>query len=199
MKTQTIVVFDFDGTITKKDSFLKFIEFSKGRWWLFVGVALHLPQIIAMKCRLFPNWKAKQALFSFFFKSVSYEKFNYWGDDFCSEIDKIVRSKALDAINFHKCKGDSIIIVSASIENWISPWAARVGADMVIATKIEKNHDGKLTGKFFSKNCYGQEKVNRLLEVYPNRNDFKLIVYGDSRGDKELLEFSDLGYLNKFI
>ena len=93
---------------------------------------------------------------------------------------------------------DRVVILSASIENWIRYWAEEVGADMVLATKIETNKNGLLTGKFLSKNCYGQEKVNRLLEMFPNRNDYKIIAYGDSRGDKELIEISDKGYYNKF-
>ena len=69
---------------------------------------------------------------------------------------------------------------------------------MVLATKIETNKKGLLTGKFLSKNCYGQEKVNRLLELFPDRNNYILIAYGDSPGDKEFIELSDKGYYNKF-
>jgi phosphatidylglycerophosphatase C len=195
MKKETIAVFDFDGTITHKDTLLVFIKFSKGICSLIFGIMLFSPLIVAMKLRLYPNWKVKQKLFSFFFKGESLEKFNDFGNKFNSEIYKILRPKALETLKLHKKKGDRIIIVSASIENWIIPWAEKVGTDIVIGTKIETNKDGLLTGNFLSKNCYGQEKVNRLLEMFPNRNDYELIVYGDSRGDKELIELSDKGFI----
>jgi phosphatidylglycerophosphatase C len=198
MKKETIAVFDFDGTITHKDTLLVFIKFSKGICSFIFGIMLFSPLIVAMKLRLYPNWKVKQRLFSFFFKGDSLEKFNDFGNRFNSEINKIIRPKALETLKLHKIKGDRIIIISASIDNWIKPWAEKVGTDIVIGTKIETNKNGLLTGNFLSKNCYGQEKVNRLLEMFPNRNDYELIVYGDSRGDKELIELSDKGFYNEF-
>ena len=80
-----------------------------------------------------------------------------------------------------------MLIVSASIDNWVQPFFPHV---RVLGTQIEVN-DGCLTGRFLTKNCYGQEKVNRILTLYPDRNTYHLIAYGDSRGDKELLAFAD--------
>lgn len=198
MTKETIAVFDFDGTITRKDTLLLFIKFSKGKRLFIFGFTLFLPLIVAMKLKLYPNWRAKQSLFSFFYKGISLQEFNDMADKFSFEIDKIIRPKAMEALKLHKKNGDMVIIISASIENWIKPWADKLGVDMVLATQIDINKNRLLTGKFLSKNCYGQEKVNRLLEVFPNRNDYSLITYGDSQGDKEIIEISDKGYYNKF-
>ena len=73
----------------------------------------------------------------------------------------------------------------------------------VVGTQIEVK-DGVLTGRFLTRNCYGEEKVNRLNALYPNRQDYYLIAFGDSRGDKELLAFADeshyriINHLDKF-
>lgn len=198
MKRETIAVFDFDGTITQKDTLLEFIKSSKGKWQCYFGFLLFSPLLVAMKLNLYPNWKAKQQLYSFYYKGISIEKFNYWGNKFSVEIDKIVRPKALEAFKLHKKNGDKIVIVSASIENWIKHWATKEGVDVVLATQIEISKNELLTGKFFSKNCYGHEKVARFLKMFPNRNNYKLIVYGDSPGDKELMEIADKSYYNKF-
>ncbi len=198
MKKELIAVFDFDGTITFKDTLLVFIKFTKGRWLFFMGFLLFSPLLLLMKLKLYPNWKAKQDLFSFFYRGIPLEKFNDWGRIFGSEIDKILRPKAIEAIKQHKNNGDRVVIISASIENWIKPWAKKVGIDVVLATKIEQDKKGLLTGKFLSKNCFGQEKVNRLLQAFPNRNEYTLVAYGDSRGDKELIEISESGFYNKF-
>lgn len=80
-----------------------------------------------------------------------------------------------------------MLIVSASIDNWVQPFFPQV---KVLGTQIEVK-DGCLTGRFLTKNCYGQEKVNRILALYPDRNTYHLTAYGDSRGDKELLAFAD--------
>ena len=81
-------------------------------------------------------------------------------------------------------------MVSASVEEWVAPWCLNLGVDKVLTTKVEVK-EGRLTGRLLSKNCYGQEKVNRLLEVEPERNSYILHAYGDSRGDKEMLAFAD--------
>lgn len=44
---------------------------------------------------------------------------------------------------------------------------------------------------FSTPNCYGAEKVKRLLTKYPDRDFYRLVVYGDSRGDRELLSIAD--------
>lgn len=67
----------------------------------------------------------------------------------------------------------------------------------IIGTKVQVV-DGKLTGRFLTKNCYGEEKVRRLLEQYPNRKEYKLVAYGDSRGDHALLDFADEGHYRAF-
>ena len=193
MKKEILAVFDFDGTITHKDTLLEFIKFSKGKIWFYFGFLIFSPLLIAMKLKMCPNWKVKQRLFSWFFKGVSIKQFNQWGKTFRAEIDKNLRHEIMTAIKSHKEDGDKIIIISASIENWITPWAEKAGIDTVLATKIAIDQNGLLTGKFSTKNCYGQEKVNRLLAEFPNREDYKLIVYGNSRGDQELIQLADSG------
>jgi len=197
-KILTLAVFDFDGTIIRKDSLLEFIRFTRGNWRFYSSFLLFSPLLIGMKMKLIPNWKVKQLLFTCLFRGLSIEVFDNWGNDFIAIIDKMLYHKALDALRRHRENGDKIIIISASVENWIKPWAVRNGVDMILATKIEIDKTGALTGRFLTKNCYGQEKVNRLLEMFPNKDLYYLVAYGDSCGDKELIELADEGFYNKF-
>jgi HAD superfamily hydrolase (TIGR01490 family) len=197
MKKTTIAIFDFDGTITRKDTLLEFIKFTKGRWLFYVSFMIFSPLLVAMKLKLLPNWQVKQWLFTFLYKGVSIEKFDKWGVEFSAMIDKVLRSKAMEVLKLHQEEGNKVIIISASVENWIAPWANNKGIDTILATKIETNN-GLLTGRFLSENCYGQEKVNRFLEIFPDRSDYYLVAYGDSRGDKELMEFADKGFYKPF-
>jgi HAD superfamily hydrolase (TIGR01490 family) len=194
MKKETIAVFDFDGTITRKDTLIEFIKFTRGKRRFYGGFLLFSPLLIAMKLRLLPNWKVKQQLFSYFYIGISAWNFDKWGIEFSAMIDKILRPKTMEILKLHKKNGNKTIIISASIENWIKPWAAKTGIDMVLSTQIEIDSNRLLTGKFLTKNCYGQEKVKRLLEMFPNRSNYKLVVYGNSRGDRELIDFADEGY-----
>ncbi|MDQ7947308.1 MAG: HAD-IB family hydrolase [Pedobacter sp.] len=195
---ETIAVFDFDGTITRKDTLLAFIRFSKGNLRFLLGFLLFSPLLLAMKLRLYPNWKAKEQLFTYFFKGTKIEDFDHWGEDFSAVIHQLLRNEAIRALKLHLGKGHKIIVISASIENWIIPWTKIMGIEVTLATKIAVDDHGRLTGKFLTKNCYGQEKVVRLLEALPNRHEFHIVAYGNSRGDRELLDSADERYYNKF-
>ena len=87
-----------------------------------------------------------------------------------------------------------MLILSASIDNWVQPFFTDV---KVLGTQIEVI-DGELTGRFLTKNCYGQEKVSRILTLFPDRKDYHLTAFGDSRGDKEMLAFADESYFKPF-
>ena len=195
---KTIVAFDFDGTLTKKDSFWEFIKFTKGKSALFLSLPFLLVVWVKMNLNLISRDEAKEEVFNYFFKGMTIEEFNKSGSNFKDRIDQFLRSQSLATIKKYDEDDTETIIVSASIENWIRPWANSVGIETVLATKVDVNNDGLLTGKFSTKNCRNQEKVDRLLNRFPDRQSYHLIAYGDSNGDKELLEFSNQHYM-KYI
>jgi HAD superfamily hydrolase (TIGR01490 family) len=187
-----VATFDFDGTITTKDTLLEFIRFAKGNFFFFLGFVLYSPLLVAYKLKLYPNWKIKQLMFSFFFKGMQIRHFNRFCYEFCRQnFTRLVRTEAQEAIYRHIQKQDTVVIISASIENWVRPFAQRLGVDTILCTMVETDQLGRLTGRFSSANCYGKEKVRRLLQIFPNRDDYFLVAYGDSSGDSELLSLAD--------
>ena len=188
-----IVVFDFDGTLTTRDTLLEFIKYACGGLSFYAGFLLYSPILFLMKLQLYPNWKAKQLIFAHFFKGWDYCKFQSACDGFAKQTERIRNKETETILKRHAQHGDTIYVVSASIDDWVKPCCTQVADVMVLGTKIDVNDNGIVTGRFLTKNCYGQEKVNRLLEVEPNRNEYELYAYGDSRGDKEMIEFADYG------
>ena len=189
-----IYAFDFDGTLTTKDTLLEFIRFAKGTLAFGLGFLRYTHLLVLMKLGVYPNWKAKQKVFAHFFKGMSIDDFDALCQEFAASSKHLLRPKGIEAINKAQSEGSEVLIVSASIDNWVQPFFANV---KVLGTQIEVV-DGKLTGRFLTKNCYGQEKVNRILALYPNRQDYHLTAYGDSRGDKELLAWADESYFKPF-
>lgn len=155
------------------------------------------PMLVTYKLKLIPNYKAKQWMLSYFFKGMDEQQFQKVAKEYSlKHIDTILRPKAMEKIAWHKEQGHKVIVVSASIECWLKSWCDRNNLDL-IATKIEMK-DGVVTGKLLTKNCYGIEKANRVKEVY-NLSDYDYIyAYGDSRGDKELLELADESFYKPF-
>ena len=189
-----IYAFDFDGTLTTKDTLIEFIRFAKGTMAFVWGFARYAHLLVLMKLGLYPNWKAKQKVFAYFFKGMKLEDFNALCQAFAASSGHLLRPAGIKALQQAQNEGSDVLIVSASIDNWVQPFFANV---KVLGTQIEVI-DGKLTGRFLTKNCYGQEKVNRILTLYPNRKDYHLTAFGDSRGDKEMLAFADESYFKPF-
>lgn len=185
-----VAAFDFDGTLTTKDTLLDFLTFCFGLKKVGIGFLYLSPVLLLYKLRLISNERAKEKVFSFFFKGMKSVRWAQLCNDYQYEIDKIINPKALAKLLWHIDRGDLVFIVSASIENWIIPWADRNNIPTVIATQIEIVN-GVVTGKFKSKNCYGPEKANRLKSVLFNQSEYQLYAYGDTNGDRELLEMAD--------
>jgi phosphatidylglycerophosphatase C len=119
------------------------------------------------------------------------------GDFARSEIPPMIRAEALERVRFHQRRGDRVVLVSASPTDWIEPWAVSEGITEVIGNPAEVS-DGRVTGRLAGENCYGPEKVRRLLALNPERDSYTLFAYGDGRGDRELLAAADHPYYRCF-
>ena len=71
MSGRKIAFFDFDGTITTKDSLLEIIKFQKGIPAFYTGLFFQLPWLIAFKIKIIPNDAAKQKMLTYFFGGMS--------------------------------------------------------------------------------------------------------------------------------
>ena len=192
-----LALFDFDGTITHNDTLIAFIRFVKGDIAFIVGLVALSPMLLLYKLNIIPNDKAKERLLSWFFKGYDERSFKTIAKTYSLEhIDKVVRPKALERLQWHKAQNHEIVIVSASMECWLMPWCEKNGYGL-LATQLAFE-EGIFTGRFVSKNCYGEEKVHRLkASHYLDECDY-IYAYGDSAGDKAMLSFANEGYYKKF-
>lgn len=194
---ERLALFDFDGTITNKDSLIKFIRFAKGDLSYVIGMLYLSPMLAMYTLKLIPNYKAKQWMLSYFFKGMDEEKFKKTAKHYSlGHIDRIVRPGAIEKLIWHKNQGHKVVIVSASMKCWLQPWCDKYEIDL-LSTELEVI-DNKLTGKFSTKNCYGAEKEKRVREVYDLSKYELIYAYGDSSGDKELLALADEHYYKPF-
>jgi phosphatidylglycerophosphatase C len=192
-----IAFFDFDGTITTKDSFLEFIKFSKGSWRFYMGLLWNSPYLVAFKLKLISNQKAKEKLLQFFFKNTPVLAFEKQCELFASQtLPKFMRPKAVEEIKKLKEQGTVVVVVSASAGNWIQNWAQSSGVEL-IASRLEVQKE-KLTGKLIGNNCRGEEKVKRILEKYTVSDFTDVYAYGDTKGDSQMLKLAHYAYYKPF-
>lgn len=188
--SMTIAAFDFDGTITRRDTMLEFVAFTHGRLALWGGLLLLSPLLVLMKAGLLSNEWVKLKFFSLYYKNISHKRFSEYCHAFFEAKKVLVYTSAAERIKSHKESGDTVVIVTASPVDWVSLFAEWLNVDCVLASELQFDN-GHFSGKFSTPNCYGAEKVNRLLTKYPDRDSYRLVVYGDSRGDRELLSIAD--------
>ena len=188
-----LFAFDFDGTLTTRDTLIAFIRYACGTPRFLLGFLLHAPLLVLMKLRLYSNGKAKQRLFSWFFRGMPLETFDALCQSFALSHRQLLRPETVRLLQQALSEGSEVLVVSASIDNWVQPFFPAV---TVLGTQIEVI-DGRLSGRFLTPNCYGQEKVRRILALHPVRSSYRLTAYGDSRGDRELLAFADVAHLIK--
>lgn len=193
MPQTTIVIFDFDGTITKSDSFNAFIIFLRGYISFLTFMVVHSPQIALYLLGQLENEKIKERMAVTFFKGMRKTEFDHQALRFSqTELPHLIRSSAIEKIKHHLTQKHEVVIISASLEEWIKPWAKQYGVTNIITSKL-KSENGVLTGTF-STNCFGEEKKVAFLKKYPKRSHYRLIMYGDSKGDQPLLTLADEAY-----
>ncbi len=213
MEKKKIYCFDFDGTLTTSDTLLEFIKYAKGRGRFLMVFLMYSPLLVLMKLHLYPNWKAKQRIFSHLFEGMRKEKFDALCRGFAEEHQHLLRPQGVTRVHEALAEGSEVFIVSASIDNWVRPFFQVRGLDAieVLGTQVEVV-DGKLTGRFKTNNCYGKEKVRRITKAltkqsadtdcstHPpfDRSQYDIEAFGDSRGDKEMLSFADKGHYKPF-
>ena len=197
IKTSTLVLFDFDGTITTKDTLIEFIQFYRGRNQYFLGLLLMAPMLALFLSRLIPNWKAKQHFLTHYFKGEKISFFNSRCLEFTMRVlPGLIRPDALKAIEAYRKQKVTIAVVSASAENWVKPWCDANGL-ICLATKLEVKN-GAITGQLSGRNCYGDEKVCRIKEHFNLADYQEIIAYGDSSGDKEMFELAHKTFYKPF-
>ncbi len=186
---KTIAFFDFDGTITRKDTMLEFIKFSKGNGNYIIGMMILSPSLLLMKFGLLSKKVAKEKMLGYFFAGTQINEFNKTCQQFIEQkVPSLIRTDAMNKIREHLSNGNEVVVVSASAENWMSGWCLANGLK-VIATKLEVINN-KITGKLNGENCNGIEKVNRIKQAYDPANYDAIYCYGDTEGDQPMLQIA---------
>lgn len=190
-----IAFFDFDGTITRRDSFALFLRHILGQKF-YVKLAQNLHILLLYKLGFVSNSRAKESVLHSCLRGISEGELQAHCAKFLPILDGICKDSALARIVWHKEQGDRVVLVSASFEEYLGVWVRKIGIE-VIATKMEVQ-GGKLTGKLATPNCYGAQKVARIRAQIDLAQFDEIYAYGDTRGDKEMLEIAQHAFYRAF-
>jgi phosphatidylglycerophosphatase C len=189
-----VVAFDFDGTLTVRDSFTAFLKWRAGSWRYALGFVRLAPAAIAY---LFhgDRGRIKAAAVRVYLRGVSRERLEADARDFAERFSpSLLRPDAVAAWKRWRGEPVRLVIVTASPDLTVAPFARALGADALLGTRLAFDATGRVVGAFEGPNCRGGEKVVRLKAAFGP--DFQLkAAYGDTSGDREMLAMAEMpGY-----
>lgn len=184
LNSNNLILFDFDGTLTRSDTFFGYLFFVHGKSRVAAGLLLNAPLIIGYGLKLISAEKLKQRLLSYFLKGQSREFLYKKGKAFIENIigKNGMNSQVFEAFKEYIRKGDKVCVVSASTDAWLAPFCNRFGADLICTELKYKNE--VFTGNLATPNCNHEQKALRIKEKYDLTLFKTIIAYGNSSGDK---------------
>jgi HAD superfamily hydrolase (TIGR01490 family) len=188
-----LALFDFDGTITTSDTFTPFVMRAVPRGRLAWGTALLSPLILGYKLGLVSATRMRQSIVRVGFRGRRADAVRELGAGYAAtHLGGVVRAHALERIVWHQQRGDDIVVVSASLDVYLSGWCRKVGVDL-IGTELEER-DGILTGRYVEGDCSGDEKARRVRKRYDLDRYRAVYAYGDTPEDEAMLALATRRY-----
>lgn len=196
----TVAAFDFDGTLTRRDTLVPFLARGLG-WPVFaINLLQCSPWLLAYALRLLPNHKAKARLLAATLGGRTQSEMADWTEQwFKKDFPGQLRSWTLERLQWHRARGHCCVLVSASPDIYLSTVSRELAFDGLICTEMEVQGE-ILTGRMRTPNCHGAQKVLRLnawlLERFGAEAAAKatLYAYGDTSGDKPMLRMASFAW-----
>jgi phosphatidylglycerophosphatase C len=203
-----VAAFDFDGTLTHKDTLLPFLTGAHG--WRRVAMA-SLAGLVAPQPRTVGRSvghdgdatptaprrdRLKISTIGRLFRGMPAGRLDELGRDYATRLSGRLRAEMVERVRWHQRRGHAVVIVSASLAAYLRPVAARLGIDDVLAVELVADGDGILTGAVEGgANTRGPHKPKRVHAWTAARfgpdAPLERWAYGDAAGDRELLAWAD--------
>jgi HAD superfamily hydrolase (TIGR01490 family) len=198
--TRPIALFDFDGTLTHRDTLLPFLRHCVGTPRFLGILAIQAPGLLGMVAGLLPNDQVKQRVLEAFFHGWALEEVRQLGRTFAEEIlPHLLWPPAMEILRWHMKMEHRCFLVSASLDVYLESWAQGQGFTGVLCSQLEVSASGVVSGRLLGRNVFGPEKVARITRALGGETGSIEYAYGDSRGDLEMLALARYAwYRGKF-
>jgi phosphatidylglycerophosphatase C len=182
------VAFDFDGTLTRRDSLLPFLRLVAGTRSVVAALASQVPTLArAATGGDVARDAVKQGLVAALLAGRDADTVRAIGDAYGRGLARdALRPEVAARLRAHRDAGHAVVVVSASLDVYLEATCRELGVDALVCSQVEVGPDGLLTGRLDGANCRGPEKARRLA-AHLAAGSVVAWAYGDSRGDRELL------------
>lgn len=184
---RTLVLFDFDGTLTRGDTLFRFLIFSVPPLQLLSGAVILIFKYLLLVLRGNPDkGKAKELLFRSLFRNMPEDKMVSLGIAYFQQlIPLMLKQDMVQLMRSYKQSGATVAVVSASADIWLMPFCNFEQIEC-ICTRLHFEQ-GVFSGNIQGENCNGPEKARRIAEKFDLKSFDRIIAYGNSQGDRAML------------
>lgn len=184
-----LALFDFDGTITSTDTFTAFIHHAVKPRRLLLGKILLSPLVVGYKLGVVRGATIRTGVSNFGFFGRNEDDIRAAGMSFSREVlPGVVRPKMLQRIEWHKSRGDRVVVVSASLDVYLTDWCRSHGVEL-ICTEL-KFSEGRTYGRYKRGDCSGSRKASWIRAQHDLSQYGEIYAYGDTKDDLEMLEMA---------
>ena len=180
-----LALFDFDGTITDREMFIRFLRHATPAWRSVLGSTALAPLYVGYKLRVIggdvPRAASVRVLAGLPLAFVEARARRYASD----VLPAVLREQAMARIRWHQAQGHTVAVVTGGLEVALAPWCAQHGLAL-IGSMLEVR-DGVLTGRYDGPQCVRAEKARRVRERYDLSAFAHVHAYGDTPEDHDLL------------
>ena len=185
-----LALFDFDGTLTDTESFGPFLRqlvpterMRTGRWRV-------APWILGYRLGFISGVSVRARVVDIGARGLSVADYRAAGERFARDwIPAHLRRDAMARLQWHRDRGDTVVVVSGAFDAYLAPWCEAEGIAVLCSTLAVA--DGELTGRYAGAQCVGDEKPRRVRQRFDLASFARVHAYGDTREDRALLEIAD--------
>lgn len=181
-----LALFDFDGTITIRETMPDFMRASVGRGRRWLGTVALAPLVLGYRLDLVSGTTIRRVVVRFGYRGRSVTALRAAGRAFAMHVlPQLLREETMRRIAWHRDQGHTVAVVSGGLDAYLSPWCAAHGLDLLCSSLEQR--DGVLTGRYLGRQCVLAEKVRRVRERYDLGAYSVIHAYGDTHEDHALL------------
>jgi HAD superfamily hydrolase (TIGR01490 family) len=188
---KAVAAFDFDGTLTRRDTLAGFVGRVAGWPRVALAFAAESPRIAGVVLGRADRDDTKQRFLGRVLGGRTRDAIAAAGRSYGDHLAvHKIRPEMRERIAWHRAEGHEVVIVSATLDAYLQPVAEALAIDALLCSRLEYDAHGRCTGRLIDGNCRGPAKLARL-EHYLGTEPAELWAYGDSAGDDEMLARAD--------
>jgi len=190
-----IAIFDLDRTLTRRGCFTPFILYvAIRRPRRFLSCHRIILAALSNIIGLYRRDDIKLLMWREVLGGLTREEAEALGDSFARAwIQKELRRQTKEHIKKYREAGDRLILATAAMDIIADPIGRILGFDDIISTRTHWTAEGRVSGNFDGKNCYGEEKLRRVKLTLGDLAASKTSAYSDHITDLPFLLWAENG------